>query len=296
MVEVDLSNIPENGTFMPCPDCKGRFWINRESYARMALRKDGKAYCDKCNNELTHSIVCTDCGIMYPDYYLVQASKPPRRKIEKPDLLSFSFSLKSAKPTYTYTYTPANEPRKSATTPNIFLKRAGVAVLFVLLAIGIGVFYHMKKAEQLYAKNYMRALYTIKSGTELSLMTCAKISTEWRKNTEMGQKYAPHIDSEDETRLKMVKDTADRFMKLLNKPPKKYNNSSLKLANLYETYKKTHAMALTPPNSLTDLTISADKAKNDFLTAAQDLKNNLPAELSSELKLAQIKYKGLRDI
>src|ERR1035441_3358055 len=77
-IEVDFSSIPENGTFTPCPECKGRFWTNKESYARMALKKEGSTYCDKCGKELGHQIVCAGCGVMYPDYYLVQASKPPQ--------------------------------------------------------------------------------------------------------------------------------------------------------------------------------------------------------------------------
>lgn len=96
-IEIDFSSIPENGTFKPCPECNSRFWINKESYARMALKKDGNIYCDKCGKELDHLIVCAECGVMYPDYYVVQASKPPRRQVEKADLFSFSFTLRQKK-------------------------------------------------------------------------------------------------------------------------------------------------------------------------------------------------------
>src|ERR1700687_2341971 len=101
-IEIDLSNLPEDGAHTPCPECKGRFWISRESYARRALKKEGKLYCDKCGNELGHSIVCAACGVMYPDYCLVQTAKPPRRQVEKADF-SLSFSLKPARQNYSYT-------------------------------------------------------------------------------------------------------------------------------------------------------------------------------------------------
>lgn len=296
IVEVDLPRIPENGTFIPCQECKGRFWINRESYARMALKKEGKSYCDKCGSELAHSIVCTNCGVMYPDYYLVQSSRPPRRKIEKTDWLSVSFTLRSAKPTYTTysTYSPVKEPR--GRSPVTLFKKVGVAAIVAILAIGLGYFYHLKKVEQLYAKNYMRTLYTLKSGTELSLNTCAKISTEWRTRTESGQQYSPHVDADVESNLTRVKDTIDKFMLSLNKPPKKFTSSGEKLANLYGVYSKTYTLAIAPSSSLSAFTSSISKSQNDFKVAVQDLKSNLSQELTSELKIAQVKYKGLRDI
>jgi hypothetical protein len=48
----------------------------------MALKKKGETYCVKCGKELDHIIICTACGVKYPDYYLIQASKPTRRRSE----------------------------------------------------------------------------------------------------------------------------------------------------------------------------------------------------------------------
>ena len=291
-IEVDLSRISEKGTFSSCPECKGRFWINGESYARMALKKDGKTYCDKCGKELDHKIVCSSCGVMYPDYYLVQASRPPRRQVEKQDLFSLSFTLKPAKPSYTYTYTSAKESHIRR-PPRPFLKTAGMAALVILLAVGIGSFYHKKKSEQQYAINYMRALYTIKSGTDLSLNICTKISNDWKMT---GQISAPRIRGEDETRLTTVKETTDRFMQTLNNPPKKFVVSKEKLAKLYDVYSKTNALAVAPSGSLAGFASSANKSQNDFSVAVQELKRSLPPELSAEFQIAKVKYKGLKDI
>jgi hypothetical protein len=293
-IEVDLSKIPESGVYTPCPECKGRFWVNRESYARIALKKEGKTYCDKCGKELDHVIVCRACGVMCPDYYLVQASKPPRRQIEKPDLFSLNFTLKPAKPTYTYTYTAAK--KSSEKSPNVLLKRFALLVLVALLAVGTGYFYNTRKLEQQYAKNYMRALYTIKSGTDFSLNTCAKLSTEWKTSMDAGLKFAPHISAEDESRLNSVKDTTDRFMQTLNKPPKKFVASKEKLANLYGVYTKIHALAVAPSGSLPSYTNSASKSQSEFNMAAKELKGSLPQELSAEFQIAKAKYKGLKDI
>lgn len=292
-IEVDLSSIAENGTFTSCPECRGRFWTSKETYARMALKKDGKTYCDKCGNELDHLIVCAGCGVMYPDYYLVQASKPPRRQVEKPDLFSMSFTLKpAAKQTYIYT-----GAKQSVDGPSKLISaKVGLIVLVALLSVGAGYFYHISKSEGKYAKNYMRALYTIKSGTDFSLSICAKLSTEWKTNMDAGQKYAPHISEEDVARLNSVKVTTDRIMLTLDNPPKKFVNSKEKLANLYWVYARAHALALTPSGSLPGYTDSASKSQSEFNVALQELKGSLPPVLSKELILAKAKYRGLKDI
>jgi hypothetical protein len=142
----------------------------------------------------------------------------------------------------------------------------------------------------------MRALYTIKTGTDLSLNTCAKISNEWKSKKDAGQTYTPHISQEEESSVNMVKDAADRYMQKLNKPPKKFINTEEKLAKLYGVYTNAHALAVSPGGSLSSFTESAVKSENDFNVAAKDLKASLPAELSTELEKAKAKYKSLKDI
>jgi hypothetical protein len=295
-IEVNLSNIPESGTFKTCPECKSRFWVNKESYARMALIKEGKLYCDKCGKELDHIIVCSACGVMYPDYYLVQASKPPRRQIEKPELFSLSFTLKPATPTYAHTYTYTEAKKSGGKSSGILLKRVGVLAIVALLIAGGAYLYHIRQVEKLYAKNYMRALYTIKTGTDLSLNTCAKISAEWKTRMDAGQSAAPRISGEDESRLIKVKAATDNFMLKLNETPKKFTTSKEKLDKLYGEYTKVNALAIAPSGSLSGFTDSASKSGSEFDVAVKDLKASLPTALSEELQIAKVKYRGLKDI
>ena len=294
-ITVDLSNIPESGIFTPCPECKSRFWVNKESYARMALQKEGKTYCDKCGNELAHLIVCAGCGVMYPDYYLVRVSKPPRRQVEKPEF-SIGFSLKPVRQTYTYTYTDTGAKKSSEKSTNYIFKRVGMLALVALLAVGGAYLYHIKQVEKQYAKNYMRALYGIKTGTDLSLNTCAKISAVWNTKMNAGQNSVPRISEEDESRLNKVKAATDGFMQNLNETPRKFIVSKEKLANLYGVYAKVYALAIAPSGSLTGFTGSTSKSQSDFDVAAKDLKANLPTELSEEFQIAKVKYRGLKDI
>lgn len=110
-IELDSTKIPENGALLPCPDCKGRFWVNREAYARMALMKGGKTYCDNCFSELDRKIVCTSCGVLYPDYYVIQLSKPPKRQVEKPSFSS-PFSLRPSRQKSDYAYSTYSSDKK----------------------------------------------------------------------------------------------------------------------------------------------------------------------------------------
>jgi len=296
-IEVDLSRIPENGTLMPCPECKVRFWINKESYARRALVKEGQVYCDQCGKELDHKIVCAACGVMYPDYYLVQASKPPRRQVEKPNYFSMPLFFKPARPTYGYSYAPVVGKGRMEKAPAGFLmKRVGMVAIVALLAIGLGSFYLKMQAEQKYAKDYMRALYTIKTGTELSLKTCERITSDWKAKTDAGQNFVPRISEEEESRLNKVKEVTDLYMQKLNKPPKKYIINNEKLANLYGAYTKIHATAVAPSGSLSRFSDTTTKSQNDFNAALTALKENMPPALSNELKIAKTKYRGLQNI
>jgi predicted Zn finger-like uncharacterized protein len=288
-IEIDPSQIPEDGTHLPCPECKGRFWIDRESYARRALKKEGKIYCDKCGHELDHSIVCTTCGVMYPDYYLVQAAKPPRRQVEKPEF-SLSFSLKPAKQTYAYSGY-AKTGKKSAKP---FIIVASLLGLVALVALGLSSYKQMK-AEEDFAKYYVMALYGIRTGTDLSLKQSARLSADWKARMAAGQSMAPRVSAEDDTRLGKVKSEIETVMKYLDPPPRKFVPAKDKLAKLFGTYTKLSTTVLAPAESLPGFTDSVAKAESDLRLAEQELKGNLPALLTEELQKAKSKYKNLKD-
>jgi hypothetical protein len=291
-IELDQSRIPVNGNFSTCPDCKNRFWINRESHARMALKKDGKTYCDQCGKELHQIFTCESCGVIFPDYYLVQTARPPRRQVEKQALFSTRITLKQAKPSYTYTYTGSSKSGPSISKPSI--GKVTTFALVALLAIGAAYFYHIKKFEENYITNYMRALYTIKSGTEFGLNECAKVSFDWKSN--IGNKYVPHISIEAESKLNRFKDATDSFMKQLSEPPNKFTQNQQKLEKLYSVYIKINTLAIAPTGSFSSFIDTTKKSEGEYISSINELKNNMPFELSEGLEKAKTKYKGLRGI
>lgn len=296
-IDVDLSRISEKGNFTPCPECKRRFWINRESYSRMALKKEGYTYCDQCGREIDNKIVCSGCGVMYPDYCLVQTSRPPLRSVEKKNLFNISFTLKPVTPSYTYSYSYSSAEAKKTSTvaTGSLLKLAGVGAIVLLLAFGVTSFYHKKKTEQQFAKNYIRALYTIKTGADLSLDICSKISTDWKANISAGQNQIPRIKEEDESRLNTVRQTSEHFMQTLNNPPKKFLESKEKLSNLYNLYLKVNTLATAPSGSLSGFTSSVANSQNDLNTGMKELKMGFTPELFAEFQIAKTKYKGFKE-
>jgi hypothetical protein len=292
-IEIDNTRISDSGTSMPCPECKSRFWIAKEAYSRMSLKKEGYVYCDQCGKELEHKIVCGSCGIMYPDYYIIQASKPPRRQIEKPDYFSFNFTSRAAISSQNYDYTYSSTRESSGWSLGLSFKKIATVAVVILVAVALGVFYQMRKAEQQFAGNYMRALYAIKTGNEMGVKTCSKISADWKTG---GQNFVPRISSDDEARLTKVKDVIDRYMSKVNDPPKKFAANKDKLANLYNVFTRTYSLATAPSGSISSFDTAIAKSQSDFDSSVATLKENMPGALSKELQVAKTKYRGMQNI
>jgi type II secretory pathway pseudopilin PulG len=290
-IQVDLPHIPENGIATPCPECNSRFWINKESFACRALKKEGKLYCAQCSNELNHKIVCPSCGVLFPDFCVVQTSKPVKRQLKKPGV-TVSFSLRPAQqkiPGISTSGKTSSKSRKSLVTIVSLLM-----LVALLSAVGV-VAYNKRKAEQEFTRYYILAVYGIKTGADLDLNQCAKLSADWRTKMTAGQNFQPRISPVDEARLTKVKVEVDIVMQRLDKSPKNFISANAKLAKLYGIYAQLHSLTLAPPSSLAGFTDSATKSENDFRQAVQEFKTALPTELLAEINKAKTKYKGLRD-
>ena len=290
-IGLNIASISEEGSFTPCPECKGRFWIGKESFARRALKKEGKIYCDACGKELDCLIVCAACGVVFPDYCLLQASKPASRQLAKTEF-SWSFASKPAKQAYAI-------PQKSTSVTPVsrkFLVRAVCLLVFAAMtAVGVTA-YNQKKAERQFVADYVLVLYGIKSGVDLSLSQCTRTSADWKTKTDAGQRFVPHLTPEEESRSDRVKTELDPLMQKLDKAPQKFSKSYEQIGKLYGIHVNLNSLAATPSGSLPGFTESANKLGNDFKSAAQELKAGLPKELSEELAKASTKYKELRDL
>ena len=291
-IELDIASISEEGSYTSCPECKGRFWMGKESFARRALKKEGKIHCSACGKELDPLIVCTACGVVFPDYCLLQASKPANRQIAKAEF-SWSFVAKPAKQAKQAYAIPQ---KSTSVTPlsRKFLVRTVCVLLFAALAAAGVTVYNQKKAERRYAANYMLALYGMKYGADLSLSQCARLSADWKAKTDAGQRFVPRLTPEEESSSDRIKTKLELVMPKLNKAPQKFSKANEQIGKLYAIETRLNALAASPSGSLPGFTDSANKLGNDFKLAAQELKAGLPKELSEEFEKASIKYKELR--
>lgn len=288
-IQVDASRITEAGTSTSCPVCKSRFWMIQEPFVLRAYRKAGSTYCGKCGSQLGLSNMCTACGEFFPSYRVVQSSKPVRRKAVK-EGFSFNLSLKPARKGRAFS------PESTRTSRKPLLALLGLVAVVAVLAVAIGSFFLNMKAEQQFSRNYVLALYGIKSGADRSLNALSKTSVEWKAKTDSGQVFILRVTPEEKADLNEVKDEVDKVMQQLNAPPEKFVAANDRLVRLYQVYLKLYALNLTPPATLPDLTNAVGKLDGDFNRAGQELKAGLPEELLEEIRKVAPRYKNLQFI
>ncbi len=293
-IELDQTQLPEDESSITCTACNTRFLVYRESFACRALRKSGEIFCSKCATELGHLLHCSACGALYPEYFVVGLHrKKVREKVEvkagtayKPDTVQRpSFKPKSG--------THADSRKTTQLSPNTLKMAAGIAVVALILAVGISYYYHAR-AQKLYAANLITALYGIKSGTDMSLRMCSKISTEWKSKIDSGSRVEARLTPQEDSNLNKVKSEIDLAMQKIQQPPKKLIPSMEKLVALYEIYNKIFALAISPQGSVSAFSDSTAKLENDFNRVAQEFKATLPADVQEELRKAVTKYKNLQ--
>jgi hypothetical protein len=302
-IELNLAQIAEETVSQICPACKARYELTRESFARRASRKTGEINCAQCGGELDHYQYCPSCKALYPDYYVAELPGAAKKRARQNrdlfgGLINFSFEWRSNS-ALSADYKPVLMDSEAWQEPSGWKKKnivTGVSVVVLIALIALGVtFYSHVKAKKEYAATYVMALYGIKMGTDLSLNACGRISADWAIKSSSGQNVPPSITVDDENQLKKVITQTNRYLQKLNDPPSVFTESNEKLLKLNELFTKLHTAALKPTGTLTNFVDLTQKTENNFKMASADLKNNLPTELSEELKIAKAKYRGMKD-
>jgi hypothetical protein len=285
-VDIDFQLIPDKGTYIKCTECKRRFWIHREYFAGRALRKRGEIYCAKCGEELNHTIACPACRALYPDFFVVQAKKTVPRRLPAVKLSFALPKVHSSRPRHKRS--SAISPKPGAKMPKSLKRLVSAAAVVVLVIFG-GYLYYQTTLENEYSRNFVKALYAIKTGRDISHETSEKIISS-------GQDFGLRINAEDEARLNKVKSSADKLMKRINNPPGKYTKANEKLVKLYNIYSEMNTFMTSHPKTLQSFKNSSNKLENDFAEGVKDMKANLPQKLSEGIRTAKVRYKNLRDI
>jgi len=289
--EVDHSVITEKGFDTICTGCNTRFWIYRESFGGRALKRSGEIYCVKCGLALGPSIACKSCGSLYPQYFAAHKTKVIRKRTP------------TVRKSFVYYQRPVRKPRqRPVVVPKKTVGRtlplvkyvSWVLVLAVLVSIS-GVGYARYRAESQFSKNYLRALYVIKSGTDLSLGACKKTIEKSKESMAAGRTFSLRASAADELRLTRVREEAVKLLKKTQTPPKKYKIANEKLTALYGVFEKITTLVLQPPDSLQSFGDSTTRLEAEFKKDAQELKSALPESLAEDLRNARTKYKVFRD-
>ena len=273
-IDIDLARIPSAGHYTPCPSCKSRFWAQKESFINRAFKKEGQIYCINCDAELGLSHICTQCSTLLPDYCLVQRTKPPRRKEE-----SSGFSLDFSLPSLGGKSSAAISTNRSSAGGKALYIKIAVAILLVIAVVSGGVYYKKQKEENLYAKNYVRALNGICSDKSFGLIA------KMRDNVGYG------LTNKDLDSLNNAKNEVDKRMTLLGKIPEKYRQQNEKIIALNNIYGKIHSLIISPTGSSNFE--SAVSLENDFNKSALELRSVLSQDLIQEIRNSSGRYKNM---
>jgi len=300
-IELAASQLTNDESPAVCTACKAKVIIVRESFARRAFRKGDHIRCTACGSPLGAYINCPSCKVLYPDYFVADTREAIRKgkragKRGGPSI-GFEFSLRSGSREKD-TGWPAETITKAAPKPvaarKIMVRVISLVVVLAVVAGGVSAYNHYQRVRK-YKGTYMTALYCIKSGTDFSRDVSLEIADTWKKKQDAGESFQPLPSADEAAKLNKVKGQADKFVQLMQPPPAEFAQANDRLVKLNGIFAKAQALALAPSGSLPAFRASAEKLQTDFTQAAHELKSNLPASLTEELKQAQLKYKGLRE-
>jgi hypothetical protein len=306
--EVGFYQISDEGLTTKCSSCKTSIEIVRDSSAKRASQLSKELFCVKCGHPLDHHMVCRSCGLLFPDYFVVVNQAEARRQAKsrqsarfKQAFADFGASLRlgtSKEKQGVYAPTKAVDVamwKPAALSSGLRRALVSSAVVIVIFAGGF-LYYRNYKAEQEFVRNYVKALYGIKLGTEGSLNACAKISEDWKATAESRVNFTPRTNLDTEVKAEKVKTEVDRIMQTLQNPPAKYSEANAKLAELNTIYTKLYSLKSSPRGTLDNFKSSANKAGEGFQKATQELKASLPEKLSKELETAKLRYRSLASL
>lgn len=291
-IELDLGNIPAEGSFSKCQECSAGFLVNRVSFAKRALHKGDEITCAECGATPGTSVFCQNCHAIYPDFYVAESSSAAKKQVGK----IFGFlnkrngaSVKTSGKALSTDYGSVAPQKVKG------LKFSGLAATLVaVLALSLagGYFWHLNKLETAYIENYVRTLFVIKSATDLDLKTCTRISTNWKTSMLPNP---PQPTGAELNYMSGANKDVETLLKSIGEAPDKFKANSEDLSKLAEVYKKLHAFATTPSGTIDSFTSTTALLDEEFRKSAGSLKSRLPEKISAALTDSKKKYKALED-
>lgn len=290
-IELDLDNIPAEGSFNKCPQCSAGFLVNRVSFAKRALHKGDEITCAECGTTPGTAIFCQNCHAIYPDFYVAESSSAAKKQVGK----IFGFFNKLNAPGKTSGKAVSTDYGSVAPQKVKGSKRSGLAATLVavlVLSLAGGYFWYKNKLETAYVENYVRTLFVIKSATDLDLKTCARISTDWKASMLPNP---PQPTGAELNYMTGANKDVETLLISIGKAPEKFKTNSDDISKLAGVYKKLHAFATKPAGSIDSFSATTALLDEEFRKSAGSLKSRLPEKISTTLADSKKKYKSLED-
>ncbi|ORJ54281.1 hypothetical protein [Geothermobacter hydrogeniphilus] len=290
-IEIQQQEIPVEGGFRHCSECNVKYWVGREDFTLRVYRKQGSIYCSDCGHELGCENLCLHCGSFFPTYILVQEGRPAVRKQHRSGFFPVRKPVRRAAE-------PARgkvdaEKTTGSGIDRRWLAYAVLAVLVVVLAVGATGLYRSHQQQKAYARNFVVALYGIKSGVDLNLKAAAARAAAWRKQEGSMAVLAPPLAEKEQRRLAKVKGAIDTALEALGETPESAAAARKTLDQLYSAYLKLYSLNQDNPSSLEDFLDRQNRLKGKFFKTAETLKNQMPNNIMDELRESVPKYRNL---
>lgn len=291
-IELDLDNIPAEGSFNKCPECSAGFLVSRVSFAKRALHKGDEITCAECGATPGTAVFCQNCHALYPDFHVAESSSAAKKQVGK----IFGFLNKRNGVTVKSSGKALSTDYGSVTPQKVKgLKLPGLAATLVavlVLSLAGGYFWYKNKLEAAYVENYVRTLYVIKSAADFDLKTCTRIATDWKASMLPNP---PQPTQSELTDMKRGNDAIETHLKRIEKAPEKFNANSEDIAKLAAVYKKLHSFATKPAGSIDSFAATTALLDEEFRKSAGSLKSRLPEKISATLADSKKKYRALED-
>jgi len=299
-IELDIREIPADGSFNKCPECGTGFLLRKESFACRALRKGDNLTCAECGSQLGPAIFCQNCHALYPDYHATETSSAAKKQFGR--ILATLSAInkigasKGSKPSH-HEYKPSADTKSAAPAA----KKGGgqqtafiLTCLILLVALGAGgFFYYQNKKDNEYGEKYVRAIFVIKSAADMNKNLSAKIVSDWKA---AATPQAPKLAAGEQKSLNSAMKDVDLVMQELPDAPEKFIASREALGTYLDNYKKMQSLNSSPSGTADSFAEAATKLDGEFRKSGTAMKSGFPQKLAEAFAEGKKKYKPLNDI
>jgi hypothetical protein len=242
-----------------------------------SLRSDGMV-CPRCGNEQLFADQCVYCLCVFSGFVIIEAEPLGGKKLG-PKAAVPGPKRKKARALL----------RASIDTSSLrFRAMATAAVILLAGALYLGNEQYKTYLQGQYSRNYVLALYGIKSGMERLDRVYLDESSALEKASASAVSHT--MEAQELADLKTVKDEVDRIMKKMGAAPAECYQSDLNIRKLHFLYDKTNSLMIEAPDALLQNKNEILAVNNDFAVAYNNLKSSLPEPLTKELSTTGRRY------